>query len=58
MEMNTTAAHATTITSVSAPWVGTSADRAYRIDCSVCGTVGTYATERVTREKARRHEEG
>ena len=44
-----------TITSVSAPWVGTSADRAYRIDCSVCGTVGTYAGEQFTLVEARRH---
>ena len=30
-------------------------DGAYRIDCSVCGTVATYAGEQFTLVEARRH---
>ena len=32
-------------------------DGAYRIDCSVCGTVATYAGEQFTIVEARRHED-
>ena len=30
-------------------------DGAYRIDCSICGTVATYAGEQFTLVEARRH---
>jgi len=39
--------HATTVTLIT--------DRAYRIDCSVCGIVAVYAGEQFTLVEARRH---
>jgi hypothetical protein len=51
--------HATTVTLVAEPETtyaeGAAGDDAYRIDCSVCGTVATYAGEQFTLVEARRH---
>jgi len=43
-----TTTHATTVTPADPPG-------AFRIDCSVCGTVATYAGEQFTLVEARRH---
>ena len=48
--------HATTVTLVAEPKAeGAAGDDAYRIDCSVCGIVATYAGEQFTLVEARRH---
>ena len=56
-----TSIHATTVTLVAEPDTtyaeGAAGDDAYRIDCSVCGTVATYAGEQFTIVEARRHED-
>ena len=45
--------HATTVTPAEPPTAYHTG--AYRIDCSVCGTVATYAGEQFTLVEARRH---
>jgi len=63
MEMNTnrpeevtmSTTHATTVTPAEAPTAYHTG--AYRIDCSVCGTVATYRGEQFTIVEARRHED-
>ena len=48
-----TTTHATTVTPAKPET--TYHDGAYRIDCSVCGHVATYAGEQFTLVEARRH---
>ena len=61
-----TTTHATTVTLVGCcdeptrglvAAQGAAGDNAYRIDCSVCGHVATYAGEQFTLVEARRHED-
>ena len=47
------ATHATTVTPTEPPTAYHTG--AYRIDCSVCGTVATYRGEQFTLVEARRH---